>query len=109
MPIDRQSVEWIASLARIKVGQDTLDQLSSELSSILELVEQLGEVDTTKAEPDVVTLRLRKYSKARFSNESEGHPGRADVACGLTTGRDEILRNAPRVIGGFLAVPKVVE
>lgn len=109
MPIDRQSVEWIASLARIKVDKDTLDQLSCELSSILDLVEQLGEVDTTKARPDVVTLRLRKYSKARFSDKSEDHPGRADIACEQIPARDGILRNAPRVIGGFLAVPKVVE
>lgn len=95
MSLDKTTVEQIARLARIRVPEDQLEPLASELSGILQWVEQLAEVDTGDVEPmtgiGAMTLALRQ-----------------DV---ITDGgvRDAVLGNAPVTIDGFYAVPKVVE
>ena len=72
-----------------------LAPLASDLSRILDWVEQLGEVDTDGVPPmtSVAAMRL---------------PMRDDM---VTDGdcRDAILGNAPQTARGFFAVPKVVE
>ena len=63
MSVTREEVAKIASLARIKMGDDELDTMVPELNNILNWVEQLGEVDTSGVEPMTAvipnTLRLR--------------------------------------------------
>ncbi len=90
----------IASLARIRMGDDALDSMVPELNNILDWVEQLGEVDVTGVEPMTAvipnTLRLR-------DDVVDADP--------LTGGgrRDDILANAPEPQHGFFGVPKVIE
>jgi aspartyl-tRNA(Asn)/glutamyl-tRNA(Gln) amidotransferase subunit C len=95
MALDKATVARIATLARIKVAEADQPHLAGELSSILNWIEQLNEVDTTGIEPmsSVAAMAL---------------PMREDV---VTDGgyRDKILANAPAVAQGFFAVPKVVE
>ena len=95
MSLDKATVAKIARLARIEVGEADLDRLSSELSGILDWVEQLDEVDTENVPPmtSVVEMNL----KARQDQISDG--GR----------QDDILKNAPKATHGFFVVPKVVE
>lgn len=115
MPIDRQSVQWVAKLARIRVDQNLLDELSDELSAILTFVEQLSEVDTTEVDTTVGTTKDEsEIARLRYHLEQPGRPGeqlspayRADIVD--ETGAEEVLRNAPMMVSGFFAVPKVVE
>ena len=51
MQIDEATVRHVARLARIKVSERETVSLKRELTSILEWVEQLGEVDTSAVEP----------------------------------------------------------
>lgn len=100
MSVDRETVAKIASLARIKMGEDELDRMVPEFNNIIAFVEQLGEVDTSGVEPMTAVipqaLRLRD-----------------DVvdADSLTGGgiRDKVLANAPVAEHGFFGVPKVIE
>ena len=46
MSVDRATVAKIASLARIRMGEEALDRMVPEFNGILAWVEQLGEVDT---------------------------------------------------------------
>ena len=46
MALDKATVARIATLARIRVGEDELEPLAAELSGILDWVEQLMAVDT---------------------------------------------------------------
>ena len=100
MSVDTATVAKIASLARLKLGEDEMAAMVPELNGILAWVEQLGEVDVTGIEPMTAvipnTLRLRD-----------------DVvnADPLTGGgiRDAILANAPAAQHGFFGVPKVIE
>jgi aspartyl-tRNA(Asn)/glutamyl-tRNA(Gln) amidotransferase subunit C len=95
MSVDADTVRRIAHLARIKVAEDEIEHLRSELNSILAFVEQLSEVDVTGVEPmtSVIPMEMKK---------------RADV---VTDGGDPeaVLSNAPAREGNFFVVPKVVE
>jgi aspartyl-tRNA(Asn)/glutamyl-tRNA(Gln) amidotransferase subunit C len=95
MQVDEATVRRIARLARIKITDAEARGLVSELSGILNWVQQLDDVDTSAVEPmtRVVPIELKK---------------RADVVNdGGIAG--EILRNAPMAEDGFFVVPKIVE
>ena len=100
MSVDREPVAKIASLARIKMGEDELDRMVPEFNNIIAWVEQLGEVDTSGVEPMTAVipqaLRLR-------DDVIDADP--------LTGGgiRDKVLANAPVAEHGFFGVPKVIE
>ena len=95
MSVDPETVKQIAYLARLRVADEDVETMARELSSILEWVEQLGEVDTAAVVP------LKAVSTIR--------PGyRQDVVRdGGVVG--DALSNAPQAIEEFYAVPKVVE
>jgi aspartyl-tRNA(Asn)/glutamyl-tRNA(Gln) amidotransferase subunit C len=100
MSVSKNDVAKIASLARIRMGDEELERMVPELNGILDWVEQLGEVDVTGIEPMSAvipnTLRLR-------DDVIDADP--------LTGGgkRDAVLANAPAAEHGFFGVPKVIE
>jgi aspartyl-tRNA(Asn)/glutamyl-tRNA(Gln) amidotransferase subunit C len=95
MSVDEATVRKVASLARIAVSDAEVAAMVPELNSLLDWVDQLGEVDVAGVEPMTAvianTLRLRP-----------------DV---VTDGnvRDKVLANAPAPEHGFFGVPKVIE
>ena len=95
MALDKATVQHIAKLARIRIEDEQLDPMAGELGQILAFIEQLNEVDTTGVAPmtgvAIQTLRRRPDT--------------------VTDGAyaDKVLANAPEAVGGFFAVPKVVE
>lgn len=95
MSVDSATVRRIARLARVAVGDEEVARLEGELNSILEWVEQLGELDTDGVEPmtSVIPMEMKK---------------RVDV---VTDGgiADKIVANAPATEDSFFVVPKVVE
>lgn len=95
MQVDEATVQRIARLARIKITSEEAKALQTELSGILNWVEQLDEVDTAGVEPmtRVVPIAL---------------PMRSDE---VTDGEiaDQVTRNAPQTEDDFFVVPKVVE
>jgi len=95
MPIDVETVRKVARLAHIREPEDRLAALAGELSSILQWIEQLNEVNTDGVEPMTSAVALAL-------------PLREDV---VTEGGDAaaVLANAPKTRDGFFVVPKVVE
>lgn len=95
MSLDPATVRRIASLARIRVEDDEVLRLQSELNGILGWIEQLNEVNvdgiTPLAGAAQMALRLREDAVT-----DGGYP-------------EKILANAPDREGDFFAVPKVVE
>ncbi|MBI3273570.1 MAG: Asp-tRNA(Asn)/Glu-tRNA(Gln) amidotransferase subunit GatC [Candidatus Colwellbacteria bacterium] len=51
MPITTQDVLHIAKLARIKLTPEEVEKFTSELSTILQFIEKLKELDTTEVPP----------------------------------------------------------
>lgn len=56
--IDRDQVVHVARLARLELGEDEVEALSSELSSILDHVDRLLAVDTDGVEPTTHVVPL---------------------------------------------------
>ena len=95
MKIDKNTINKIAKLSRIKLEEKEADSLIKDLNSILDWVEQLNEVNTEKIEP------LSNISLSKL-------PQREDIAENKNNSK-EILSNAPDKLEGYFAVPKVVE
>ncbi|MFN3868272.1 MAG: Asp-tRNA(Asn)/Glu-tRNA(Gln) amidotransferase subunit GatC [Hyphomicrobiaceae bacterium] len=95
MHVDEGTVRRVARLARLKITDAEAKALESEISGILDWVEQLKQVDTSAVEPmtRVVAQDMKK---------------RADVVDDGEKAAD-IVANAPLTEDHFFVVPKVVE
>ena len=93
--LDPAAVRRIARLARIRLADEDVAQLQTELGAILGWIEQLNEVDVSGVDP------LASVGSATLAL-------RADV---VTEGSqtEAVLANAPARSGPFYTVPKVVE
>jgi len=49
--IDREQVLHVARLARLKLSDDEVERMSGELSTILDHIEKIGELDLDQVEP----------------------------------------------------------
>lgn len=94
MPLEKQTVRTIAHLARLELADSEIEKYHSELSNILELVEQMQACDTSGVEPMThpfdATLRLRA------DNVTESNQ------------RDKFQAIAPNSEAGLYLVPKVI-
>ncbi len=95
LKIDKNTTIKIAKLSRIKVEESEIDELSSQLSAIVDWVEQLNEVDTDNIEP------LSSVSMSEL-------PLREDIEI-LEDDSNKILSNAPDKLENYFVVPKVVD
>ena len=95
MPIDINQVKKVAKLSRISLDDSKLESLSKDLTSILNFVEQLNELDTKKTEP--LTSIVDKTLEPRSDKINDGKI------------KNEILKNSPDKNEDFFIVPKVVE
>jgi aspartyl-tRNA(Asn)/glutamyl-tRNA(Gln) amidotransferase subunit C len=95
MSLDHATIRRIASLARIRVEENEVENLCQELNGILGWIEQLNEVDVSGIEPLAGAANMAMAMRPDVINDG----GYAE----------KILANAPERIGDFFAVPKVVE
>ena len=95
MSIDKDTVKHIAKLARISLDEKKINSLSKDLSSIMEFIEKLNELNTEKIVPltSIIDASLR-------SRKDEVIDGKI---------RDQILKNSPEKNEEFFVVPKVIE
>ena len=95
MALDRSDVKNIAELARLSLTEDQIDQYQSDLSNILELVEQMNAVNTDDVQP----LAHPTDAVQRL---------RADVVT-ETNQREKFMACAPAQEDGLFLVPKVID
>ncbi|MEL6824223.1 MAG: Asp-tRNA(Asn)/Glu-tRNA(Gln) amidotransferase subunit GatC [Calditrichota bacterium] len=95
MSVTKEQVEHIAKLARLVFDETEKDRLATELSAVLDYVEQLQSVNTQGVEPlshpNDIANRLR-----------------ADNV-GESLSQEAALQNAPAKEKGFFKVPKVIK
>ena len=95
MTLKSDDVRSIAHLARLHIDEDAVDDYVEDLSSILALVEQMNQVDSSGvvplANPLDATQRLRDDEVTEIDE------------------RDKFQQIAPDVEEGFYRVPKVIE
>ena len=95
LKIDKKTTLKIAKLCRIKVEEHEIEELSTQLSSILDWVEQLNEVNTDNVEP----LSNVNMSELPLREDKENAEDKSK----------EVLDNAPEKLENYFVVPKVVE
>ncbi len=95
MSLDKQQVRKIAHLARLKIDEADIDNYASNLSSILHLVEQMGQVNT-----EGVTPMAHPFDAVQRLRE--------DVVT-ETNQREAFQAIAPKVEDGVYLVPRVIE
>jgi aspartyl-tRNA(Asn)/glutamyl-tRNA(Gln) amidotransferase subunit C len=95
MALTTRDVEYIAHLARLEVSDDELADYADKLTNIIDLVAQLGELDTTDVVPMAHPLDMKQRLRADEVTETDH--------------RDEYQRNAAAASHGYYLVPKVIE
>ena len=95
MSIDKDTVKHISKLARISLDEKKINSLSKDLSSIMEFIGKLNELNTEKTVP--LTSIINTSLKSREDDVKDGKI------------RDQILKNSPEKNEEFFVVPKVVE
>lgn len=93
--VDKQTVEYVAKLARLKIKPEQAEYISGQLSNILTYIDKLKELDIEGVEP----MRGLNLSHNVF---------RADEAR-LSGMREAILSFAPQREGDYFKIPKVIE
>jgi len=93
--LDKDQVQQIATLARLKLSEDEYTESVKKLSKIVDFVDQLSQADTTgvipMAHPLDVAQRLRPDAVTEPND------------------RDHYQENAASVTDGLYLVPKVIE
>jgi len=95
MILKNEDVRGIAQLARLQISDSAVEQLTTDLSRILALAEQMKAVDTTNVTP--MAHPLDATQRLRDDEVTE------------TNQRDKFQSIAPDVENGFYRVPKVIE
>lgn len=85
-------IRHIAKLSRLRISEDELSGYEKEMSDIIAMVESMPDIeDELTVDPDnAMTLRSDEVVSDKIP-------------------RDEILKNAPKVVAGCVVVPKTVE
>ncbi len=92
--IDRKTVEYLVKLARIKIDENQMDRIVSDLRTIVSYVSQLSQIDTKDIQPVKHVLSL--YNISRKDQVRQSLPAQ------------EVLKNAPEKAGNFFKVPKII-
>lgn len=95
MTLKNEEVRSIAQLARLQISDAEVVQLTTDLSNILALAEQMKAVDTTGVKP--MAHPLDAVQRLRDDKVTE------------TNQREKFQRIAPDVENGLYRVPKVIE
>ena len=94
MSLTIADVEHVASLARLGLTDDEKERLRDQLSSILDHISALDEIDTATIPPTAQVIALTNVMR--------------DDVVRPSLPRDAVLVNAPRVADGFFEVHAVL-
>lgn len=95
MSLSLDDVRKIAHLARLNLSEADIALYGSQLSSILEFIEQMNQVDTTNIEPQAHPFDLSQRMRIDAVTEPDF--------------RDKYQKIAPQVEAGLYLVPKVID
>lgn len=93
--ITKETVCYVADLARLYLTDEEIEQMTEALNKILEFEEQLNSVNTDNVEPMAHAVPLNNVMREDVVEESM--PIR------------EAMLNAPDEVEGFFRVPRIIE
>ena len=95
MAVTLKDVEHVANLARLEFSEEEKKTLMNQLNRILDYMEKLNELDTSKVEPLSHVIPLTNVFR-----EDKVKP---------SLSVSDVLKNAPAKTDKFFKVPKVIE
>ena len=95
MAITKETVKYVANLARIELKPQELEKMSGQLKDILGFIDKLGKVDIKNISPTSHILPINNVLRNDQPQES--------------LSADKALENAPHREGNFFVVPKIIE
>jgi len=95
--ISKEEVQHIAKLARLGLTEKEIERFQKELSSILNYIEKLKEVDISEAEPTSHSIEVKNVM--RDDEARNGEPGV----------RKKIMELAPETKEGYLKVKSILK
>lgn len=93
--ITKDTVKYVAGLAKIAVTDEEADALTVELDAILGYVKQLDDVDVTGLSP---TYQVNGLVNVQREDEEKSYG----------TTQESLLQNAPETQDGSIKVPRVL-
>lgn len=95
MKVTRETIEYVAELARLNLTENEKEKLAEEMADIISYVDKLNELDTSNVPPTSHVKPVHNVFREDEARESYD--------------REKILANAPSQEDGCFKVPKVVE
>jgi aspartyl-tRNA(Asn)/glutamyl-tRNA(Gln) amidotransferase subunit C len=89
--VAREQVLHVASLARLELSETEVERMASELSSVLDHIEKISELELEGVAPTTHVVELENVLRADEPRES--------------LPRDRVLEGAPDVAEGGFRVP----
>lgn len=90
-----EDVQKVATLARLKLSEEELEQIGHQLGEILDYVAVLDEVDVSEVEP---MAHVADVFNAFRADETR-----------VSLPREESLSNAPKTDGKYFLVPQILD
>lgn len=94
MKISKEEVKKIASLAKLNLSEDEINEMQKDMSGILEYMDKLNTLNTNDVEPLSYPVDIKNVFREDIPGES--------------LDREEALKNAPARTEEFFKVPKVI-
>ena len=95
MKLTRADVQRVAVLARLRLTEAEVNDLTAQLDAILAYMDKLNEIDTSDVEPfSYATDSTNAFREDKVTNQPDA---------------DALLATAPDRDGTFYKVPKIIE
>ncbi len=95
MAITRETVEHVARLARLSLGEEEAEQFTGQLGNILAYVEKIRDLDTENVEPLTYPVPMKAMMRDDIVEPS--------------LLQEEALAGAPEIQDGMFKVPRIIE
>lgn len=111
MKISDKDVTYVADLANLELSEEERVRMLRDLTSILEYVERLGDLDTDNVAAMAQVSDKYGVDESRQGSDRFAYALREDVKDGLRKSlpQEAAVKNAPDSDGTFFEVPKVIE
>ena len=94
MEITEETIKHVAGLSRLEIDEKEIGKVTEQMSSIINMADQLSEVDTESVEETVQVVD-------RDTVFREDKPEHWET-------REELMKNVPEQANGFIKVPVII-
>jgi aspartyl-tRNA(Asn)/glutamyl-tRNA(Gln) amidotransferase subunit C len=111
MKVSEKDVVYVADLANLALSEQERAGMLRDLNSILEYIDRLNELDTSKVPPMAQVSDRYGVDDSKQGSERFSYASREDALEALRKSlpHEVALQNAPDADENFFRVPKVIE